>query len=342
MHIDNNSLNLEATSGTASVNGINMYYEVYGEGEPLLLIEGLGYSSWMWYKQLPELSKHYKVIVYDNRGVGLTDKPDSEYTIELMADDAAALLTTLGIESAHVLGVSMGGYIAQELAIRHPEKVRSLVLACTNMGEAGMLKRNSTLLNGYLKLWGLLPGMLEVSGKASVPTLTNNYGLSKEDKILYGLSSAFTKEYFRDNPEEIDRIVKWRLDNPQPSYAWKRQFAAGVNFDSSNRAGGINVPTLVISGSKDIIVPNESSIKLAETIPGAELKILPGAGHLMFIERSVEFNESVTSFIDNLIIEKMEEAEESDEENWLKKLVSSINPFRNGLKKNPYRIKKGF
>ncbi len=206
-------------SGIVPVNDINMYYEIHGEGEPLLLIEGLGYSSWMWYKQIPELSKEYRVIVYDNRGVGRSDKPDSEYTIELMADDAAALLTVLGVESAHVLGVSMGGYIAQELALRHPEKVRSLILAGTNKGEGNSLNKNSSLLNGYLKLWGLLPGMLEISGKASVPSINHNYGVSKEDKIMYGLSVALSREFFRDHPEEIDRIVKWRLENPQPGYA---------------------------------------------------------------------------------------------------------------------------
>lgn len=206
-------------SGTVTANGINIYYETHGEGEPLLLIEGLGYSSWMWYKQIPELSKKHRVIVYDNRGVGHTDKPDSEYTIELMADDAASLLSALGVESAHVMGVSMGGYIAQELALRHPEKVRSLILAGTNNGEGNALSRNSSLLNGYLKLWGLLPGMLEIKGKASVPSLTHNYGLSNEDRIHYGLSAAFSKEYFRDHPEEIDHIVKWRLEHPQPGYA---------------------------------------------------------------------------------------------------------------------------
>lgn len=115
-----------------------------------------------------------------------------------------------------------------------------------------------------------------------------------------------------------------------------------MNYDSSERAGEISVPTLVISGSKDIIVPNESSIKLAETISGAELKILPRAGHLLFIERSDEFNESVTGFLDNIGIERLEQTTDPEAESWFKKLLSSINPFRNGVKKNPYRIKKGF
>ncbi len=113
----------EPSSGTVHTNGINIYYEVHGSGEPLLLIEGLGYSSWMWYKQVPVLSKSHKVIIFDNRGAGNTDKPDSEYTVELMAEDAAGLLSELGVESAHVLGVSLGGYIAQELEKQFPEFV---------------------------------------------------------------------------------------------------------------------------------------------------------------------------------------------------------------------------
>ena len=120
--------------GKAKVNGIDIYYEIHGSGEPLLLIEGLGYSAWMWYKQIPTLSEQYKVIVFDNRGAGNTDKPDSEYSIEIMADDAAGLLRTLGIESAHMLGVSLGGFIAQELALRHPDMSKSLTLVSTNSG----------------------------------------------------------------------------------------------------------------------------------------------------------------------------------------------------------------
>ena len=102
-------------SGKIKIDDIDVYYEIHGEGEPLLLVEGLGYSTWMWFKQIPNFSREYQVIVFDNRGVGNTDKPDIEYTIEMMADDAAGLLRALDIESAHVLGVSMGGFIAQEM-----------------------------------------------------------------------------------------------------------------------------------------------------------------------------------------------------------------------------------
>ena len=116
------------------VNGVKLYYEIHGTGEPLLLIEGLGYASWSWFRQIEVLSDSYGVVCFDNRGVGKSDKPDIPYSIELMADDVARLLESLSIEKAHILGVSMGGYIAQKLAINYPQKVKSLVLGCTSFG----------------------------------------------------------------------------------------------------------------------------------------------------------------------------------------------------------------
>ncbi|MEQ9618241.1 MAG: alpha/beta hydrolase [Deltaproteobacteria bacterium] len=305
--------------GKAKVNGIDIYYEIHGTGEPLLLVEGLGYSAWMWYKQIPELSERYQLIVFDNRGAGNTDKPDSEYTIEIMADDAAGLLRTLGVESAHVLGISLGGFIAQELALRHPDLVKSLVLVSTNSGSRrNTITKYSQLWNGYLKLWGFLPGIMETSGKASIPgKIEPYYGLPKEEKIRYGLMSAFTPEYYRNNPDEIDRIVEWRLSNPQPTYAWKRQFRAGVQFDSSERASLIKQPTLVINGSEDKIVTPESAKALSDTIPASRFVLFEESGHLLFIEQSDKFNSTVLGFLD-----EVSEKSPDDESEWWKKIKS--------------------
>lgn len=281
------------------MNDIDMYYEIHGEGEPLLLIEGLGYSTWMWFKQVPTFSREYRVIAFDNRGIGNTDKPDREYTIGMMADDAAALLKALGVDSANVLGVSMGGFIAQEMALRYPDMVKSLILVSTSFGTNGVSNAGSNHLWGTLVgLFDLIPAILELSGKGSNPVpMFNSLGLTAEKRIRYGLSLAFTPEYLGTHTEEIDRIVGWRLENPQPFYAWKRQLIAGMEFDSSDRVHRIKAPTLVITGSQDRVIPPESSKALAERIPGSQFIEIEEAGHLPFIERAEEFNRLVLGFL---------------------------------------------
>jgi len=283
----------EPSSGTVNVNGINIYYEVHGSGEPLLLIEGLGYSSWMWYKQVPVLSKSHKVIIFDNRGAGNTDKPDSEYTIELMARDAAGLLKEMGVESADVLGVSLGGYVAQELAVTEPEMVRNLVLVSTNSGPGKLITGKSPFFNGFLKLWGFLPTAFD----SSRGPVRLEYAKNDEERMRYGLSLAFSEEYFKNNSDEIDRIVEWRLENPQPEYAWRRQLLAGIGYDSSPRSGEIKSRTLLVNGAQDRIISPESALKLSKRIPDSTLVVLEGAGHLLFIERAEEFNAHVLGFL---------------------------------------------
>ena len=145
---------------TVKVNGINLYYEVSGQGHPLILIMGLRRNISWWYRQMPELSRHFTVIAFDNRGAGRSDKPVMEYSIGLFADDTAGLMNALDIKNAHVLGISMGGYIAQELAIRHPEMVRSLVLVNSIGGSSWKSGRTlRSITERPLWDWGLhFPG----------------------------------------------------------------------------------------------------------------------------------------------------------------------------------------
>lgn len=319
----------EPSSGTVYVNGINIYYEVHGSGEPLLLIEGLGYSSWMWYKQVPILSKTHKVVIFDNRGAGNTDKPDSEYTIELMARDAAGLLKEMGIESAHVLGVSLGGYVAQELAISEPDMVRDLVLVSTNSGPGKLVTGKSPFLNGFLKLWGFLPTAFD----ASRGPVRLEYAMSGEERMRYGLSLAFSEEYFKNNSDEIDRIMKWRLENPQPEYAWRRQLLAGIGYDSSLRSGEIKSRTLLVNGAQDRVVSPESALKLSKRIPDSTLVVLEGAGHLLFIERPEEFNAHVLGFLKDSD-EKAEKPELGGMQSAFWKKVKSLMSAK-GKRKSP-------
>jgi pimeloyl-ACP methyl ester carboxylesterase len=139
------------------VNGISIYYELHGEGIPLVLIMGLRRNLEWWYCQIPELSKHFKVITLDNRGAGRSDKPDMEYSIRLFADDTAGLMEALGIHNAHILGVSMGGYIAQELALNYPDKVRSLILGCTSCGGKRAVLMSEERMKKFTANEGLTP-----------------------------------------------------------------------------------------------------------------------------------------------------------------------------------------
>lgn len=258
----------------AKANGIKLYYELHGSGEPVLLIEGLGYATWQWFRQVNELAGSYQTVIFDNRGVGDSDKPDEPYSIDLMAADAAALLRALGLTRTHVLGTSMGGFIAQKLALCHPELVRSLVLVCTSFGGPRSLPITQEALNSMQKIVGLTP----------------------EEAIRQGFQAAFSPKFMAQQPDLIDQLVSWRLAKPTPRFAWERQFQAGAAFDAENNLSQIQVPTLVLTGSDDIVIPPQNSVLLAQSIPGAQLITLSGGGHLFFMEKAAEFNHHVLDF----------------------------------------------
>src|SRR2546422_8912476 len=142
---------------TTKINGIEIYYEVDGSGEPLLLIMGLGANATGWYAQIPALSKEYQVITFDNRGAGRSEKPNEPYTMPQMAEDAIGVLDTLGIGAAHVFGMSLGGMIAQELILRHPERVKTLILGGTMCGGAKATFAGPQLVQQFVALAGLPP-----------------------------------------------------------------------------------------------------------------------------------------------------------------------------------------
>ncbi len=259
----------------AHVNQANLYYEVHGQGEPLVLIPGISHSSSIWFLQIPELSKHFKVVVYDNRGVGKSDMPEQPYSIADEADDVAVLLDELGLKRAHVLGMSRGGYIAQELAIGHPQRVRRLVLLATHYG--GSQYREALAL-----LWA---------------EIMNVAGLTPAQIFARGIEYATTPEFFAREREMVAQLVSQRMNEPQTPHATQFQFFSADAFDSKERLHRISAQTLVIAGAQDRVVPLEFCEQLAKSIPNAQLTRIDGVAHLGFIERADVVNQAIISFL---------------------------------------------
>jgi pimeloyl-ACP methyl ester carboxylesterase len=267
---------------TAKIRDIQMYYEVHGpsrrpaaEADPLLLIMGLGANATSWELQLPDFSREYRVVAFDNRGSGRTDKPLGQYTMAQMADDAAALLDHLDIPSAHAFGMSMGGMIAQELALRHPERVDSLVLGGTMAGGPNAIIAGPELIQQWIST-SLLP---------------------LEQAIKNGLRFLYSDEFIAANEERLVKRALSMAHLQPPPYALQRQVMAVIGFNAFERLAGIDKPTLVIAGTDDKVVPAENARILAERIPDAELLEFEGAGHGFLAERASETNAAVLDFL---------------------------------------------
>ncbi|HYA90636.1 MAG TPA: alpha/beta hydrolase [Thermodesulfobacteriota bacterium] len=256
------------------VNGIEIHYELHGQGDPLVLIMGLRRNIEWWYRQISTLSKHFKVLVFDNRGAGRTDKPKMDYSIQLFADDTAGLMEALGISKANVLGVSMGGYIAQELALNYPDRVKRLVLACTGPGGERAVLASPERLKKF----------------------TANEGLTPEEILRKDMDIYFSDEYLKKNREEMEGFIKLSLRYYQPPDAFERQFAACLRHDTVNRLSRLDVPTLILTGDDDPLVPSENSKILNALIPRSELVFLPGKRHCFFIEEADRFNQMAIDF----------------------------------------------
>jgi pimeloyl-ACP methyl ester carboxylesterase len=257
------------------VGGIELYYEVAGQGEPVVLIMGFGGDHQAWGFQYRELAGRYRVVAFDNRGAGQSDAPDLPYTTRMMAEDTIGLMDALGIDRAHVVGASMGGMIAQELALAHPARVRSLQLHCT-------LAQPDAQSRALIQAW-----------RGARPALT------REQYLRLQFLWLFSPATWQDRPDFIEMILANGVANPflQSDVGFIRQGDAILTHDALDRLPSLRAPTLVTVGEDDILVPPRFSRGLAAAIRGAELHTVPGAGHVHFWEQVETFNRLCLTFL---------------------------------------------
>lgn len=245
------------------VNDINFYYEIRGEGYPLVMIQGYTQNIYYWDSYtIEEFSKSFKTINFDNRGMGLTEAPNIDFSIKTLADDTAGLMDVLNIERAYVLGHSMGGMIAQELVLNYPERVEKLVLCSTHCGGEKSIPPSSKVMD----------------------LLTNpRKGITHEEmaREIY-VPVEFTEVFIKDNPDFIEQKIRNYIKTPISGSSSRRQFNAIMKFDTSGRLKKIKTPTLVIHGKKDILVPPQNAEILAKLIPDAKLTLLENSAHGLF------------------------------------------------------------
>jgi pimeloyl-ACP methyl ester carboxylesterase len=259
------------------VDDIQVYYEVKGEGYPLVMIIGFGVNLDFWVPHMiEELSKNFKVVTFDNRGTGRTDVSDKEYSIRLFADDTVGLMNALGISQANILGWSLGGAIAQELALSHPEKVKKLVLYSTTCGGAKSVRNREA----DAMIMRLLTG-----------------GMSVEEASARALRFNFTSDFIDSNPEFVELLIQRTLKAPTSGEVLLRQRTAIMNEPGRfDRLSGIKAPTLVLSGERDVLCPPENGSILAEAIPNAKLVFFEKSGHAL-LEDMEEVIHSITDFL---------------------------------------------
>lgn len=272
---------------TVRVGDIDVYYEEHGSGPPLLLIMGLATDSTAWAFQLPEFARHYRAIAFDNRGVGRTSKPAGPYSIHQMADDAAGVMDALGVARAHVLGVSMGGMIAQELALRHPERVSALVLACT------FPEPDATVEDRRSFMVGQLGGQVSADGELQIDVASLNPLLFVQQM----LPAVFNPSFIASDLPKLMQVFAGALQYGFSMEAILGQVAAVMGHRTTDRLHRIAVPTLVLTGDADQLVAPSNSDILAREIPGAKLVKVPGGSHGFNFETPEVFNREVIDFL---------------------------------------------
>jgi pimeloyl-ACP methyl ester carboxylesterase len=256
------------------VNGQTLYYEEHGEGAPLLCVMGLAADTFAWLPQVQPFSERHRTVIFDNRDVGRSSMANGPYEIADMARDALGLADALGLDSFHLLGVSMGGAIAQEVALAVPERLLTLTLAVS-------WPRSGAWARKLGEVWG-----------SRVARMT------REERVDELMLLTMSESWF-ENAEAVAWLRNTILQNPhpQPAEAFARQIDAVGRHDTGERVGSLSMPVHVIGAEYDILVPVWKSRELAELIPGAKLTVIAGSPHGVNLERAEEFNRAVLDFI---------------------------------------------
>jgi 3-oxoadipate enol-lactonase len=260
-----------------ALNAPRLWYERHGSGEPLLLITGFTISSAVFEPVLPLYAERYECLLYDNRGSGRSGAPPVLTSMPELAADAARLLDALDIDSAHVFGLSMGGMIAQELAIRFPERVRGLILGGTTPGGPRAIR----------------PALRELKALAASAAK----GLNSNTRPWLA-EWLFSQEFREREPERVTELLEHFDRHRAPRHGALAQLWASIYHDTYSRLGNVQAPTLVLSGEEDRMTPIDNARLLAERIPDAEVRIVPRSGHAFLLERPEETFSLMTGWLD--------------------------------------------
>ena len=262
-----------------TVNDVEIAYAVHGEGEPVIFINGYTNVKEAWGKVTEEVSKHFRVITFDNRGVGESSVPLPDFTIADMAADTVGLMDALQIDSANIFGVSMGGLIAQILLLDYPDRVKKAILGCTSHGGRHAVQPSKEVF--------------AILAANSDPTKTPEEIVRNKVPIIY------SDRFVREEPERLEELIRRSLKYfPSPEGS-KGQMNALSKFNVKRRLHEIDCPVLAVTGSADRMMPPENAALLAERIPGAKKIVIEGAGHSFYSEKPDEVIRILIDFFKN-------------------------------------------
>ena len=259
----------------AQSEGVRIAYEECGDGPPLLLVHGLGYDHHGWGPLPALLDGDFRLLLVDNRGVGESEAPKGPYTVAELAADAAAVLDAAGVERAHVVGVSLGGFIAQEIAISHADRVDRLVLLSTSPGGPNQ--------------YPMPAGTVEV--------FSAYRRMEREAALRLAVENSCGERAVRERPDLVNEVYAYRLVRAPPVEPWLAQLTAAMEFDAFDRIPEIAASTLALVGGADVVIDARNSELLAERIPGARLEVVPDRGHLLFWEEPELVARAIREFL---------------------------------------------